>query len=201
MKKRIFIFLILCCCLLTGFTYGTTTQVKATAHEIAELARSLNLPEDDPIIVRAQELWWEAHAKEKENINTVAFERDRDIIATVVFNEAGYGCSDRHMELVAAVICNRVNSNLFPNTVYEVVIQKAGQYYAYLPAYADPNSYYGRRARNSSEWEKCQNIATKALLGQIECPSNVVYQANFKQGSGVYDTHKTSYSITYFCYA
>ena len=29
------------------------------AHEIAEMARSIGLPEDDPIIKRAQEIWWE----------------------------------------------------------------------------------------------------------------------------------------------
>ena len=28
------------------------------AHEIAQKARSINLPEDDIIIVRAQEIWW-----------------------------------------------------------------------------------------------------------------------------------------------
>ena len=33
---------------------------QAKAHEMAETARSLGLGEDDPIIVRAQELWWEA---------------------------------------------------------------------------------------------------------------------------------------------
>lgn len=38
---------------------------QATAHEIAELARSIGLPEDDPIIKRAQEIWWEAES-EKE---------------------------------------------------------------------------------------------------------------------------------------
>lgn len=160
---------------------------KATAHEIAELARSLGLPEDDPIIQRAQQLWWEADAE---------FTADRDIIATVVYNEAGYGCSDRHMELVAAVVVNRVGSEAFPDTVYDVVTQK-NQYH---PDYAEADSYYGRRARESDVWAKCQEIAARALLGEVECPDNVVFQAEFVQGSGVYEVHKTSYSTTYFCY-
>ena len=33
------------------------------AHEIAEMARSIGLPEDDPIIKRAQEIWWEDYYK------------------------------------------------------------------------------------------------------------------------------------------
>lgn len=177
------IFIIVIC---GGFTYTPlTTQDKA--HTIAELARELGLTEDDPIITRAKEIWWEADE---------LFIYERDIIATVVFNEAGYGCSDRHMELVAAVFVNRMNDSSFPNSALDVVTQK-NQYHK---DYANSNSYYGQRARNSEVWSKCQEIAAKALKGEIECPSNVVYQANFTQGSGVYETYKTSYSTTYFCY-
>lgn len=179
-----------CCALFTGFTYAPDTQ-KDVAHRIAELARSLGLPEDDPIVVRAKELWLEADEQ---------FCSDRDIIATVVYNEAWFGCSMRHRELVAAVVWNRVkHETLFPDTVYEVVIAP-GQYH---PKYADPTSYYSRRARENEEaWKICQDIATRAMLGQIECPDNVVFQSEFKNlGSGLYEEHRTSYSVTYFRYA
>lgn len=166
---------------------GSTFTIQDTAHEIAELARSLGLPEDDPIIVRAKEIWWKAEEQ---------FCNDRDMIATVVYNEAGYGCSDRHMELVAAVIYNRVNSDKFPDTVYEVVTAPK----QYHPDYAKANSKYGKRARKSDIWSKCQEIATRALKGEIECPSDVFYQANFEQGTGIYEEHDTSYSTTWFCY-
>lgn len=124
------------------------------------------------------------------------FYKDRDIVATVVYNEAGIGCSDRHMELVAAVIYNRLNSSLFPNNIYDIVTAPR----QYLPAYADPSSYYGRRARESSKWKKCQEIATRALSGMIDCPDNVFFQANFTQGTGIYEIHETSYSTTWFCF-
>lgn len=171
---------------LMGFTHYTT-KTQDVAHEIAELARSLGLPEDDPIIVRAKEIWWEADEQ---------FCRDRDIIATLVYHEAGYGCSDRHMELVAAVVCNRVKHKDFPDTVYDVVTAPK----QYRPSYADENSNLGRKARESKVWSKCQEIATKALMGKIECPANVVYQANFTQGSEIYEVHYTTYSTTWFCY-
>lgn len=93
---------------------------------------------------------------------------------------------------------NRVNSDLFPNTVYEVVTQN-GQY---CPAYADPDSIYSQQARADPEiWEECREIARRALSGEVDCPENVVFQAEFVQGSGIYETHYTNYSVTHFCYA
>lgn len=172
-------------CLLS-FTYHQF-DIRDKAHEIAQLARSIGLPENDPITVRAKEVWLEANEQ---------FQRDRDIIATVVYNEAGYGCSDRHMELVAAVIYNRLRSDKFPDTVYEIVTAPK----QYHPLYADENSFYGKLARDSDKWNKCRKIATMALQGSIECPENVFYQANFTQGDGIYEVHDTSYSTTWFCY-
>lgn len=172
--------------LLGGFAWPPA-EVQDRAHEIAELARGLGLPETDPIIQRAREIWWEADAQ---------FCADRDIIATVVYNEAGHGCSERHMELVAAVVCNRVADDRFPGTVFEVVVQP-GQYH---PDYANPDSYYGKRARESDRWALCQEIAARALRGEVDCEPGVLYQANFVQGSGIYETHQTSYSTSYFCY-
>lgn len=34
-------------------------DIQDKVHEIAEIARSIGLPEDDPIIKRASEIWWE----------------------------------------------------------------------------------------------------------------------------------------------
>lgn len=172
---------------MSGFVHPTV-ETKDKMHEIATLAREAGLPEDDPIIVQATKLWWEADA---------AWCSDRDILATVMYNEAGHGCSDRHMELVGGACWNRVHHDAFPNDIYSVVVQK-GQYH---PAYADPNSYYSKRAREDTEvWAKCQELAAKVMHGEVDIDPNVVFQANFKQGSGVYETHYTSYSTTYFCY-
>ena len=35
------------------------TETQNKVHEIADMARSIGLPEDDPIILRASEIWWE----------------------------------------------------------------------------------------------------------------------------------------------
>lgn len=198
-KNTTIVLLIACfCMLLIAFISSCTTHAnaigiedtrKTQAHEIAEQARAMGLPESDPIIVRAQELWQEADAQ---------FCMNRDIIACVVYNEAWGGCTDRHRELVAAVVYNRVNCAYGGATTVYDVVSAPGQY---LKAYATPGSYYWNRAtKDPTVWAECQRIATKALNGEVVCPANVVGQSEARQGSGVYEICKTSYSTTYFCY-
>ena len=66
MKKSIALIVIAVLCLtLTAATAREWTSRQTTAHQIAELARGMGLPEDDPIIVRASELWWEDEPTEE----------------------------------------------------------------------------------------------------------------------------------------
>ena len=198
-KNTTIVLLIACfCMLLIAFISSCTTHAnaigiedtrKTQAHEIAEQARAMGLPETDPIIVRARELWYEADAQ---------FCMNRDIIACVVYNEAWGGCTDRHRELVAAVVYNRVNCAYGGATTVYDVVSAPGQY---LKAYATPGSYYWNQAtKDPTVWAECQRIATKALNGEVVCPADVVGQSEARQGSGVYEICKTSYSTTYFCY-
>ena len=185
---------------MTAATAREWTERQQTAHQIAKLARSMGLLESDPIIVRAQELWWEDEPQEvvpEDELPTPWYtQTDIDIVSCVVYNEAGYGCTERHQELVAAVVVNRVNDPRFPGSVYGVVTQP----YQYSVSYATYGSYYMTRAMQSDIWTHCCEIAERALRGEVECPANVVFQANFTQGSGVYELGYTSYSVTYFCY-
>lgn len=210
-KTHIITAVLLLALLLCGFAAREWTERQTTAHQIAELARSMGLPESDPIIVRASEIWFEDFAQTDEpqeapdmacpvpedELPTPWYtQQDIDIIACVVYNEAGYGCTERHQELVAAVVVNRVNDARFPSTVYGVVTQP----YQYSVSYATYGSYYMTRAMQSDIWEHCCEIAERALRGEVECPANVIYQANFAQGYGVYEYGYTSYSTTWFCY-
>lgn len=67
MTILLFVLTVLALAISTSAVSGwTETQNKV--HEIADMARSLGLPEDDPIIQRASEIWWEeqdAKAKPK----------------------------------------------------------------------------------------------------------------------------------------
>ena len=60
MKRVLIIGLILCLLLMAGYTYyDHWTANQNTAHEIAELARGMGLPESNPIIVECQRIWLE----------------------------------------------------------------------------------------------------------------------------------------------
>lgn len=161
--------------------------VQETMFNIIQIAKNGGIPSDDPLLVRAQKLL---------NDSRDNYRRDIEIIATVVYNEAGYGCSDRHMELVAGVIYNRLKSDRFPDTIYEIVTAPK----QYHPLYAEEGSIYHELAKNSDKWEQCIEIAKRALRGDIDCPDTVFFQANFPQGISDYEIHDTSYSRTWFCY-
>ena len=113
---------------------------------------------------------------------------DLDILANVIAGEAPY-CPQEHQIAVAAVILNRVADDRFPATVSGVVGQ-AGQYSeAYLHGTDAPAD--------------CYEAAQLALDGEHDVPPDVVFQANFPQGSEVWWESEVDtgwyHSVTYFC--
>lgn len=160
----------------------TPTQNKL--HQIAELAREIGLEEDNPIIQEASFLWY----TELEDVK---------ILANVIYPESN-GCTDRHQQLVGAVVMNRKKSNKFPDTIREVIIQ--------------PNQYSPSYIRNlpdyitsEKEMKRCFRNAVLAYLGEVECPENVLYQSNFPElGTDYYEIIEVKnphfHSITYFAY-
>ena len=107
------------------------------------------------------------------------YEYSQDIAA-----EAGADwTTDEAVFYVGSVVLNRVESSSFPNSIKEVVLQP-GQYATvpYLSRY-EPS-------------ERVMEITYDLLNGGSVLPENVVYQANFRQGSGVYDVQNSMY----FCY-
>lgn len=123
---------------------------------------------------------------------TVATSSDSvSLLARLIYCEAG-GCSYRHKQLVGAVVINRVNSSKFPNTLNGVIYQ-SGQY---SPA------MNGKINRVSPDSE-CYEIARSLLSNGASsiCPANVLFQAQFRQGTGVYEVIQSPYgTTTYFCY-
>jgi len=160
------------------------TNKQIELHEIANRARELGIPEDSPIIVELQRLWWQ----EQEDLR---------ILAKVVRNESGY-CTDRHQQLVAKVVLNRVASPMFPDNVKDVVnapMQYNPIYTRDLPDWDTTDPETLRAFRN----------ALKAMNGEVECPSDVFFQSEFpKLGKGNYETITVDTgwfrSTTYFNY-
>lgn len=153
-----------------------TTARQDALHEAADILRAVGYAEDSEVI-RALGAEW---AKEQEAL---------DIIARVVQGEAG-ACPVEHQIAVAAVVVNRINSEMFPNTAREVVAQP-GQY----------TTLYLRGFDRTSR--ACYEAAKIALDGTDEVPDDVIWQAQFPQGTEVWWRSEVDTgwwrSVTYFC--
>lgn len=123
---------------------------------------------------------------EEDISNIIETESEKKyLLARLVYAEAG-NKTDEHQQSVASVVLNRMHSDKFPNSIDEVIYQRNPLQYACvedgnldkIPSErAIKNAYY--------IWDN----------GSI-LPENVLYQAEFMQGSGLYK----KIDNTYFCY-
>lgn len=118
-----------------------------------------------------------------------------EILALIIYQEAGGdACCNDTRKKVGSVFLNRVNSKLFPDTFYEVATQH-GQYGTlYLtgiqwPARADSIEEIHAVKRSYA-------IAEELLTYGSVLPYDVIWQAGFEQGYGVYAYQDG----VYFCY-
>lgn len=155
---------------------GWTNRMTA-AHDIAGMARENGVQEDDPIIVRLRGIW-------RQDYN------DLQMIAKTISREAPY-CPYWHQVSVGAVIMNRVADPRFPDNVYDVLV---------APLQYSPSYTYDFTNISEEHYQ----AAIDAMNGDHDVPANVVYQAEFFQGNGIWETSPvwTPYysSVTYFCY-
>lgn len=110
-------------------------------------------------------------------------------LAAAVCREAG-GESEEIQLLVANVVINRVNSSIYPDTIYGVLTdyRQYGMMWKYgvsFPSWADQETI-----------DHCYDVARRILEGERVCPDNVLFQAEFEQGSGIYK----QFDGFYFCY-
>ena len=105
------------------------------------------------------------------------------VLSHIINAEAG-GESDECQLAVGSVVLNRVNSKYFPDTIYDVVFEP-GQY---SPTWE--GTYYNTPS------QRAINNAKYLLENGSQLPSNVLFQAGFEQGSGVYKIIDGEY----FCY-
>ena len=107
-----------------------------------------------------------------------------EMLALVIYQEVGSdACSDEARLMVGTVVMNRVDDSRFPNTIYGVLTQEA---------------QYGRLHWTGLEWPtrashhseahavaRAYECAERILLGERFLPSDVIYQAEFIQGTEV----------------
>ena len=111
---------------------------------------------------------------------------DYQLLAQIIAAEAGSDYVSHNTRLyVGSVVLNRVNSPLFPDSI-EGVLWQHGQYYSCIT-----DTFWSFEPS-----EDCKQVAEYLLTHGSVLPANVLYQANFRQGSGVFCESDT----IYFCY-
>ena len=122
-------------------------------------------------------------AEKKKNAFSASSE-EISMLEHLCNGEAG-NQSDECQQAVISVVLNRVNSKWYPGTIKKVIFQR-GQYAC---------TWDGNYDKKPSK--KVKKNVQAVLKGEgINVPKNVVYQAQFKQGKGVWKTIGTEI----FCY-
>lgn len=121
-------------------------------------------------------------------------EEELEMLALVIYQEAGgNACTDETRLMVGQVVLNRVSDERYPDTIEEVVTQKAQYGRLYWTGLVWPE-----RASHETEKEaveRAYKCAEMVLNGEKLLPDDVIYQAEFCQGSEVV-AHSDGF---YFC--
>jgi hypothetical protein len=111
-------------------------------------------------------------------------EEDLEMLALVIYQEAGGdACSDETRLMVGNVVMNRVADDRFPNTIEEVLLQERQYGRLHWTGLVWPE-----RASQSVEAHAVQrayDCAERVLNGELLLPEDVIWQAEFKQGTEV----------------
>ena len=105
-----------------------------------------------------------------------------DLLARVIYCESNT-LEEEAQIYTGSVVLNRVNSDKFPNTLEEVIYQK-GQYACTGKLYS------------ITPTERQYEIAEDLLKSGSRIPETVVFQSEFRQGSGVWKIIEN----TFYCY-
>ena len=178
--------------------------IQDQAHQTAESLRKKGYSDSSAYVQAAKSTWNEAQ-KAIAGYQKLAQYSDEDIriLTTTVFHEAGH-TTEQLRQYVAQVVLNRVEDSRFPDTVKGVITQP-GQYSTKYATVEAANAIQATDSKNGTYYYGiCEDSVKAAMMGQVEMPSNVLYQANFSQGKGVW---KSVYfnsgwyaSTSYSCY-
>ena len=127
-----------------------------------------------------------AENERQKGIEKLEYERDLYLLSHLINAEAGSDwCSDDLMRYVGSVALNRVQHEAFPDSLEEVIYQQ-GQYACIWDGNFD-----------KEPCERAVRIAKELLDGGSVLPVDVVFQAEFPQGSGCYIQEQNTYLCTY----
>ena len=164
-------------------TSTVSSQDKAEVTQVSEadVSATTSTVSSTPIVV--QPSFEEEHADEIK------------LLSAIIFAEAG-GVSRTHpnedadlwQQYVGYVIMNRVDSKGFPNSIHDVLYQR-GQYDSKTKEKVEKGKVTEQSTKNAII------VLKNYYSGQIPVPRNMVFQAEFPQGTSVY----VHIGNTYFC--
>lgn len=158
-------------CMSIGINAGSNEESSETTEHTVEELPEIEIIEEEPVI-------------EEEPIDV----KELELLAHLIYAEAGADwCADEMLYGVGSVVLNRMASDLFPDTMYEVIYQTG------------PTLQYACTVDGNIEKEpdeRAYRIAEDLLRNGPTMPPNVVFQAEFEQGDGTYCSVQTMY----FCY-
>lgn len=151
----------------------------------ADMTMGVVLFTDSPITDPPEPITTEAHTVEYMTNSDKAFQKDLDLLARLIHAEAGSTtCSDDLQKYVGSVALNRVCSEYYPNNLHDVVYQD-GQYECVMNGKI-----------NEPATDREIKVAKWLYSVGPQLPREVVFQAEFVQGDGIYLKEQNMY----FCY-
>lgn len=176
----------------TTIKYKETTTSKTTVQKVISKSYEAKTKANTEIVTEEPE-------PTTIKKSSYTYEKDPDdlkYLTITIWYEAGSDwISDRQQLGVGNVILNRAEDTKYfgaTNSIKEVLTRK-GQY-AFVSNGIIPTP--SESIQNSSAYKRCRKNAKKLLDGERIFPSNVLFQAEFIQGDGVYE----KIGNTYFCY-
>lgn len=119
------------------------------------------------------------------------YDNDLYILSHIISAESG-NCDREMMIAVGSVVLNRVADDRFPDSIEEVVFQD-NPTVQYSPTVN--GSYY------DDPTDEAVDVAKELLETGSQIPAEVVWQAEFPQGTATWDTIESPWgTVMYFCY-
>ena len=159
--------------LTSGFTIWVLVHESAAVEEPQVVTSKLK--EDEPVATEYAVLQEELPIYSAEDLETLAL---------VIYQEAGGdNCSDETRLMVGTVVMNRVADDRYPDTIADV----ATEYRQYGRLYWTGLKWPKRasKAEEAHAVKRAYDCATQILDGYRALPEDVIYQAEFPQGTEV----------------
>ena len=184
---------------LTGFRLATVAIILSlltigfTIWTLAFESEELEKSRSDTNVVSVNESAATEYAVLQEELPEYTVE-DLETLALIIYQEAGGDdCSDETRLMVGTVVLNRVADERYPDTIADV----ATEYKQYGRLYWTGLKWPERasKAQEAHAVKRAYDCATQLLDGYRALPEDVIYQAEFTQGTEVV-AHQDGF---YFC--